>query len=69
MCRLGCYGPYVQMSIALAKSLVTFGQCDAEVVARAYADEFDPWRGYSPRLFQVRIHVAWKVWVWLAGNK
>lgn len=36
-----------QMAIALSRSLIALGRCDAEGAAMAYANEFQPHRGYG----------------------
>ena len=41
------------MAIALARSLVRLGRCDAEDCARAYAAEFQPGRGYGASAVRV----------------
>ena len=56
-CRYGCYTDDTQMALALARSLLARGGCEAEAAAAAYVHDFQPHRGYGTNSGKVRVSV------------
>ena len=57
-CRYGCYTDDTQMALALARSLLARGGCEAEAAAAAYVHDFQPHRGYGGNTCKVRVAVC-----------
>lgn len=60
-CSYGCYTDDMQMTIALTRSLLQWGRCDPVKASQAYAQEFQPHRGYGGSAAKVRglwLHAA-----------